>query len=103
MKHSFPHSLDRDTAKQAAEKAWAVYQERFAKFNPTMTWEDTHRAAVGFSAKGVKVEGQLEVKDSTIEMELEVPFLLRPFKKKAVDIIGSEIQHWVEKAKSGDM
>ena len=35
--------------------------------------------------------------------ELDVPFLLRPFKKKAIDVIEQEIKKWVKKAENGEV
>jgi hypothetical protein len=34
-------------------------------------------------------------------MELNVPFLLRPFQKTALGVIENEIKRWIDKAKAG--
>ena len=101
MKHRVEHDLDVGTARKVTEKAWESYRERFAKYNPTMAWDNDRRANVGFKAKGLSITGSLELVEGAIEMDLEVPFLLRPFRKTALDVIENEIRAWVEKAKSG--
>ena len=40
---------------------------------------------------------------SSIELELDVPFLFRPFRKQAIRVIEEEVQEWIEKAKAGDL
>lgn len=103
MKHAVIHDLDLATSRQVTEKAWESYRERFAHYNPTIKWETDRRAVVGFRAKGVALTGSLELREGAIDMDLEVPFLLKPFRKKALDVIEREIRHWVEKAKRGDL
>lgn len=53
--------------------------------------------------KGVSLEGVLEVGDENIEMDLDVPFLLRPFKGTALGVIDEEIKKWLAKAKAGEI
>jgi len=45
----------------------------------------------------------MEVTDSTIDMELEVPFFLRPFRGTAMAVIEKEISAWVARAKAGEL
>ena len=103
MKHSVPHDLGREKAKAAAEAAFASYAARFAQYRPTATWTSPDRADISFTAKGITLKGVLEVTEASIDMDLDVPFLLRPFKDKALGAIDREITHWVGKAKSGDI
>jgi Putative polyhydroxyalkanoic acid system protein (PHA_gran_rgn) len=103
MDHSVHHDLDLPTAKRVAEKAWASYSERFAKYSPTMRWVNERKASIAFKAKGIAVDGSLELGDGAISMSLEVPFLLRPFKQSAIEVIEREIRRWVDKAKNGDL
>ena len=103
MDHSVPHDLDLPTAKRVTEKAWESYSERFAKYSPTMRWVNDRKATIGFKAKGISVDGSLELREGAIAMTLEVPFLLRPFKQTAIGVIESEIKKWVQKAKSGEI
>jgi len=103
MKHSVPHDLGRDQAKRAAEAAFNSYAERFAKYHPTANWTTPDRADISFTAKGITLKGVLEVKPSSIDMDLDVPFLLRPFKDKALGAVDREILLWVGKAKRGEI
>ena len=103
MKHTVEHGLSREQAKKATEKAFDAYKERFAKYNPDSSWVSDNEAKVSFSAKGVTLEGTVILHDEDIELEMDVPFLLKPFKSKAVSVIEDEITKWVEKAKQGEL
>ena len=40
---------------------------------------------------------------TSIDMDLDVPFLLRPFKDKALGAVDQEITAWIDKAKRGEI
>jgi hypothetical protein len=103
MKHTIKHPLSRDLAKRATEKAFEAYGERFSKYNPTATWSGDYSAQVGFEAKGVKLGGTIDIREGGIDLEMNVPFVFKPFRKKAVDIIESEIRNWIKKAEDGEL
>lgn len=99
MKHAVPHDLGQEKAKQVAEAAIKSYSERFAKYNPKANWLDERRADISFNVKGIKLSGLMHVNPDSIEMDLDVPFMLKPFKGKALSVIEEEIKKWIEKAK----
>lgn len=101
MKHSVPHDLGLEGAKQVAESAWQSYSNKFAKYHPTLSWLSPNKANIGFTAKGISLEGSLEVHEKSIDLELNVPFLLKPFSGKAISVIEGEIKEWIQKAKAG--
>jgi hypothetical protein len=103
MDHSVRHGLDLATAKRVAEHAWESYAQRFSHYDPRIEWVTEHKAKIGFRAKGVSLDGELALREGAIDLTLEVPFLLRPFKQKAISVIEQEIEKWVEKAKSGQV
>lgn len=103
MKHSVPHDLGQDRARKVAEAAFASYAARFAKYQPTATWTSTDRADISFTAKGITLKGVLQVLPTSIDMDLDVPFLLRPFKDKALGAVDREIAVWLDKAKRGEI
>jgi hypothetical protein len=49
------------------------------------------------------LRGTMEVLANAIEMDLDVPFLFRPFKGKALGVIEGEIKEWIAKAKQGSV
>jgi hypothetical protein len=102
MKHVVHHGLGFDTAKRVAEAALQSYKERFPQYHPNARWVNDRRAEITFKVKGVALAGVLEVNEKDIEMDLDVPFVLRPFKGKAIGLIEEEIDKWVAKAKSGE-
>jgi hypothetical protein len=103
MKHSVPHDLGQAQARKVAEAAWASYSQSFAEYGPECTWQSQDRANISFRAKGVSLQGFLEVGEREIGLELDVPFFLRPFKSMAMKVIEDEIRRWVEKSKRGEL
>lgn len=103
MKHVVHHGLGFDTAKKVADRAFAAYKERFAQYHPHAHWVNDKRAEITFKVKGISLNGTLEVNERDIEMDLDVPFMLRPFKGTAIKLIEEEIDNWVEKAKKGEI
>lgn len=103
MKHVVRHDLGQEQAKRVALAAIAAYSERFAKYSPEATWLDDRRARISFNVKGMSLSGTLQVNPNDIEMDLDVPFMLRPFKGKALGVIEEQVKKWVDKAKSGQI
>lgn len=103
MKHSISHDLTHDLAKLAAQKALESYQQRFAEYDPKLSWADDSNAEVSFAVKGMNLKGSFEVLADRIDIDMEVPLLLRPFKSKAMDVVESEIGKWIDKARKGEI
>ncbi|HEU4406215.1 MAG TPA: polyhydroxyalkanoic acid system family protein [Polyangiaceae bacterium] len=103
MKHAIPHNLSPETARTALERAFASYKEKYGEYNPTMLWENDKRAAIGFKVKGVSLDGAIELHPNKMEVELDVPFLFKPFQKKAIEIVEREVRVWIDKADKGGL
>ena len=103
MKHSVPHDLDEGTARKVADKAWEAYSTRFRQYDPKIDWVSEKKAKISFKAKGIHLSGELELQPRAIDMDLDVPFLLRPFKKTAMNVIDEEVRKWIAKAKAGEI
>jgi hypothetical protein len=103
MKHTVTHDLPLDLARKAADAALKAYAARFAEYDPRVTWTGENAAEVCFSAKGVSLKGTFEILADRIEMEMEVPLLLRVFRQKALAVVEGEITSWVQKAKCGEL
>jgi hypothetical protein len=101
MKHTVSHDLGQERAKKVTESALSTYAEKFAKYSPKTTWTSPNRAQIAFSVKGMNLTGSVEVKDSSIDLDLDVPFLLRPFQGQAISVIEGEIKSWLAKEKAG--
>lgn len=100
MKHSVPHDLGQERAKKVTEQALNTYAQKFAKYSPQTSWTSPSRAQISFSVKGMSLKGSVEVKERAIDLELDVPFLLRPFQGQAVSVIENEIKAWLGKEKA---
>lgn len=100
MKHTVNHDLGQERAKKVTESALATYAEKFSKYSPKTSWVSPSRANISFSVKGMNLSGAVEVKDKSIELELDVPFLLKPFQGQAISVIEGEIKTWLAKEKA---
>ncbi len=103
MKHTVPHDLGLEKAKQVAEAAIGAYKKKFPEYSPESRWASDTKADISFKVKGMSLKGGLEVSQSAIAMELDVPFLLKPFQGKALEVIEKEIRKWIGKAKDGKL
>src|SRR4051794_37455664 len=92
MKHQIPHDLDLPLAKEVAIRAFESYRARFADYEPKMNWVGERDARIEFHIKGLKVQGAIGILPKAIELDLEVPFVFRVFKGKALEIIEREVR-----------
>ena len=103
MKHVIQHDLDEPLAKRVVDSAFAAYAARYPAYKPSLAWRSDRRADVGFDVKGVKLSGSMTLGANEIDLELDVPFLLRPFQNKALEVIEREVRLWVAKAQAGEV
>lgn len=103
MTHDIPHDLDFDLAKLAAEKAAVAYGERFAEYNYKHKWVSDKRVELEFTVMGKRLQGAMTVLAKKLQLELDVPFVFRPFRGKAIEIIEREARVWLDKAKRGEL
>jgi hypothetical protein len=103
MKHTVVHDLGRERAKRVAEAAWGSYSARFASYSPNCEWLSEYAAEIGFNVKGVSLTGSIDVNETDISLDLDVPFLFRPFKGTAMRVIEEEIRRWITKSKAGEI
>lgn len=103
MTHDIPHDLDISLARLAAKKAAEAYGKRFAEYDYKATWVSENRVELGFTVVGKRLEGAMNIKSDRLELELEVPLMLRPFRGKALEIIEKEARSWIDKAKRGEL
>ena len=103
MKHVMPHDLAPDMARQVAERAFDAYREKYNSYNPTLTWVSDTRAEASFNAKGIALKGTIDLEPKAIAFDLDVPFIFRLFKGRAVAIMERELKRWTDKAKAGEV
>lgn len=103
MKHAIPHDLDQDTLRTVVDKALNTYAANLAQYEPKVEWTGEKKVNIGFSVKGLNLKGQLDLRPSSVEVDLDVPFVLRPFKKKAISVIEREFNTWLARAHAGEL
>jgi len=87
-----PHYVSVDQARGAADAAWGQYAKQFASYKPTCAWEG-NQAKVSFTVMAQSVSGTLTISDHEIVVHLSFPYILRPYRKMAIDAIRKEIHN----------
>ena len=100
MRHEVGHDLSLDEARQVAKQAFEHYRERYAKYDPQLTWRSDTEADASFSAKGITLRGTVELRPNAIAVELKVPFVFWIFRSRAVAIVEREVKRWCARAKA---
>jgi hypothetical protein len=103
MKHVIRHGVSQAQAKQAIETAIEVYSRKFPDYHPRSSWKSETKAEVSFKVKGMTLTTVIEITPETIESDMDVPFLFRPFKSRALNVIEGEVQKWLARAKTGQI
>ena len=103
IKHEIHHGLEPALARRAIDKAMEGYSKRFAEFSPSYRFVTDTRATFSFSALKVTVNGEIEIVSPKILVDIDVPFILRVFKGRAIEIIDGEVRDWVEKVRAGEL
>lgn len=103
VKHDIRHDLELNLAKLAARKAVEAYGERFADYDFHSRWIDETKVELSFAVAGKRLDGNILVRTDALALSLDVPFVFRVFKNKAIDIIEREAKKWIAKAKAGEL
>lgn len=103
MEHRIDHDLSPELARKAVARAVEAYSEKLAKYSPTVEWQGEDRVDVGFKAKGITLSGTLTLVPQAVIVDMDVPLLLRPFRKTAIDVIETQVKEWVRRAHAGEV
>jgi hypothetical protein len=101
MKQLINHGLDAALARKVVDAAFQSYLERFARFQPVLSWADTEHATVTFSAKGMGFTGRFALLPGALQVDMEVPAVFALLKKQAVKAVEEEVGKWVDLARAG--
>jgi hypothetical protein len=102
VKHTIRHDLPLDLALRTARAAVEHYRTRYARFEPKVRWIDEHKATIAFVAKRVPVEVCVDIRPGAIDIDIEVPFLLRIFRQRAIDRVEADFAGWLTRARAGE-
>jgi len=101
MKHEIAHDLGEAKAREITDKALQAYRAKFSEYEPKLAWKNDKLAEIACTIKGMKIGGTVEIAERVILLDIEVPFMLRPFKGMAIQVIEDEIRKWIDRAKAG--
>ena len=87
------HALSKQEAKHRIEELIERYREEYKKDlqDLAINWTDD-TAHIRIQAKGYSSAGTLEIKDSVVDLDFYMPFLLQVFSKKIKSVIHDRIQ-----------
>jgi hypothetical protein len=91
MKQCVTHRLSKEDALSIATDALKSYVKRYVEYQPKIQWLNRYEAEISFKFKGIKLKGSIEIDDEKIWLDMDIPFLLLPFKHQALNVIHSEI------------
>ncbi len=103
MKHTIKHDLELRQSKTVLCKALESYKHEYSQYRPAYHWPRPSRADLSFVVKGVKLTGSVQLLKGAMALELEVPFLFRPFRRQAIGLIEREIKTWIARVKAGEV
>ena len=103
LKQTISHDLAPDLARQAASAALAHFQARFPSSHITPQWLGADEAIVALSIKGFHLKPRIRLRAGAIDVEIDIPFLARPFEARARARIERELAVWIDKARRGDL
>jgi hypothetical protein len=104
MEYSVDHGLpERARVRQVVEKAYDSYKKRLAEHEPSLAWRDDSHGRISFRVLGRKLDVDVVIDDRKVRMTGDLPFLFRPFQKKIVGVLSSEVETWLAKAKAGEI
>ena len=104
MKYSVQHGLpDRQRVRVVVEKAYVAYEERLSDYKPALSWEADDRATIGFTVMSQSIRALVEFDDDELRIDGKVPLLFKPFQKKIENVLGREMDKWLEKARNDEI
>ena len=87
------HHLPKEVARQRIAELIEHYRQEYNDDlqNLVVDWTED-KAHIRLQARGYSTAGTLEIKDSVIDLDFYMPFLLQVFSKKIKSIIQDQIQ-----------
>ena len=98
MRHTVRHTLAPDKAKDVLEHALGAYREHYAEYQVETGWADEETAEIGFRMTGKQVRGKIKVCPDCYDIDLELPWMYRPFTQRIAGAVEQELQRWLARA-----
>ncbi len=102
MKHSVRHTLAPDRAKDLLDRALGAYRQNYAEYDVATSWLDAETAEVGFKVSGTRIGGRITVCDDCYDIDVRVPWIFRPFRRKITATVDEEFRRWLQQEAAAD-
>jgi hypothetical protein len=93
------HARDPGRVRALLEEALAHYRDRHPRASPKMTWLGPDRAELSAHVRGIRLTGHVTLLPGAVEVD--VPFLLRPFQGLAISRVEHEVARWLRGDRPG--
>lgn len=101
MKHTVTHPLTRDAARTTLDRMLQTYGSHYAEHDVRTAWADDDTATIAFQVGRRTVEGRVAVRDDCYELDVDLPFLLRPFQGRIARAVDEEVAKWLDATSGG--
>src|SRR4051794_39555199 len=102
MKHRFLHGVDQDRAANAVKQAFQHYHRRYPNYGLDLAWTGPFSATLSFRAKGLAIRCDLAIEPDAVEVEVDLPLILRPFQGRVKTLAEREARVWIERLSAPD-
>lgn len=96
MRHSVRHTLGPARARDLLDRALGTYRDHYAEYEVRTDWADAETAEVDFTITGRKIGGQIRVCEDCYDIEVDVPWIFRPFRRRIVATVDREFRRWLD-------
>lgn len=98
MRQTVPHSLAPGEARELIERALETYRRHYPEHSIESEWGDVETARVGFHVTGRRIDGTIRICADCYEVDVDLPWILRPFGGRIAGAIEEELRRWVAHA-----
>ena len=90
-----PHQLPVPEVARRAREASRLLAHRYPSARPRVAWADEQHAVVEVHLLGATLRASVSIEPGEVVVEGHVPFLLRPFAKRARARVVEEMTQWL--------
>lgn len=97
MEHVICTGLSEGDSKKALNMAFETYANDYPQYKPHFKWKKEDLAEFGFAISSVRIAGFVLVIEDKLIVNMNVPFIARPFQGRAIAIIEEQVLAWKQK------
>ena len=95
MKHTVPHDLEQERAKEMVDKLIETYGEHYKDYDLSANWKDDQTAEVAMCVQGKDVKGTIKIAPDCFDLDFDMPWMFRPFGGMIRRTVDDEVERWI--------